>query len=273
MAVSMTAGSTEESTMVTTVQCVKVNHVGVSVRDLASARRFWIEGLGASEHGAFAWPVGTAPADESLATRDTAAEVVLLRTDSAFMELFAFSSPAPGPRDGDAPGVCALDWAVPDVDSAVARAVECGGTQEEAPDGTPVVRCPEGTPVRLVPAAGGVTGLVGIQVRVPVPEVFPFSDVAGPVELDVVPGGRGTRPRAVDLGINHVCLDVTDAQAHRDRGEELGASGVTWHHPVTESSGGAAAVCYGTTHDGVLVELFESRTDEAFFARSRLSHG
>ncbi len=239
-----------------------VNHVGISVRDLDTAHRFWTGALGALDHGAFGWPVGSTPADESLALEGTAAEVVLLRTETAFLELFAFSSPVPEERDEGAPGVRSLTWAVPDVDRAEEAAVHLGGTREAAG----VVRCPDGVPVRLVPATRG-TGLVGVEVQVRAVEGHLLADVPGPVSVTLTPGAASARPRPVDHGVNHVCLDVQGIDAVR------AGSPTRWHHPVTESSGGAAAVCYGTTTDGVLVELLESRSAQAFFHRRHLSHG
>ncbi|MFC6697350.1 hypothetical protein [Nocardioides daphniae] len=96
-----------------------VNHVGVSVRDVAVARDFFIHALGAHDHGGFSWPVGTGPADESLALSGTSAEVALLRTETAFIELLAFGSPTPGERPHGAPGVESLVWAVADVPAAL----------------------------------------------------------------------------------------------------------------------------------------------------------
>lgn len=241
----------------------QINHVGISVQDLERARTFWIEGLGAEFHGAFGWPVGSVGADESLALADTAAEVVLLRTDAAFMELFDFTSPDRGSRPGDAPGVRGLVWAVLDVEAARTHAVEHGGVAGDAPD---VVLCPDRTPVRLVPAGDGPTGLVGVDVQVADPRAFAV-DVTGPVALRTHGGASSAASSPVDLGVNHICLDVSDADVARAQGES-----VAWHHPVTESSGGLARVCYGTTHDGVLVELLESRSPEAFFSRARLAH-
>jgi catechol 2,3-dioxygenase-like lactoylglutathione lyase family enzyme len=226
---------------------VALNHVGVSVADLERARSFWIE-LGALDHGGFAWPVGTAPADESLATAGTAASVSILRTDAAFLELFSFTSPAPAPRPPDAPGVAGLVWAVPP-----------GAATGE-------VTCPDGTAVTLVEAGDGPRGLVGVRVRVAAPAAHPLPPVPGPVGVVVDGGADAAAARPVDLGVNHLCLDVADIATVRS---SL-ASGVRWHHEVTESSGGIAAVCYGTTHDGVLVELLESRSDDAFLARCRL---
>lgn len=256
--------------MTTSSHVLAVNHVGISVGDLAAARRFWVDGLGAADHGAFGWPVGTAPADESLATPGTSAEVQLLRTDAAFMELFAFASPQPRDRASSAPGVCRLTWAVRDVAGGLERAVRHGGRHE----GDDVVLCPAGTPVQLVAATPDApTGLVGVEVRVADPASFPYGSVGGPVDVSVTAGatdsdGVPTPPAAaVDLGVNHLCLDVHGIE---DLRTEDGT--VHWHHPVTESSGGAAAVCYGTTHDGVLVELLESRAGSAFLSRTRLTH-
>ncbi|MFC6152392.1 VOC family protein [Nocardioides yefusunii] len=246
----------------------RVNHVGISVADLDAARTFWIDGLGALEHGAFSWPVGTTPADDSLATSGTAADVVLLRTDAAFMELFAFSSPTPQRRDPRRPGVVSLAWAVEDLALARSRALAHGASMGEQAHH---VRCPDGTDVHLVLAGEGPTGLVAVQVQVEAAAEFPYGDVAGPVVLDVVGGALApdaTGGSNVDLGVNHICLDVDDAHAARAAGQVGGR--VRWHHEVTESSGGIAAVCYGTTHDGVLVELLESRTEQAFFSRTRL---
>lgn len=109
---------------------------------------------------------------------------------------------------------------------------------------------------------------MGVVVRVGVADGHLLSGVPGPVQVTLRPGVAGPTPVPVDLGVNHVCLDVDGIAEVRGS-----VDGVTWHHPVTESSGGAAAVCYGTTGDGVLVELLESRTDEAFLARCRLLHG
>lgn len=238
---------------------IALNHVGVSVADLDRARAFWIDGLGALDHGGFGWPVGTAPADASLATEGTAAEVALLRTDTAFLELFAFSSPVPARRAADAPGVSGLVWAVPDVAAVRARLGYDAGT--------PVV-CPDGTPIELRASDGGPTGLIGVRVRVADPAAHPLPSVPGPVAVSVTGGALAPAARAVDLGVNHLCLDVAAIADVR-----AGLAGVRWHHDVTESSGGIAAVCYGTTDDGVLVELLESRSPDAFLARCRLAHG
>ena len=240
---------------------VALNHVGISVRDLEAARGFWVEALGATPHGAFGWPVGSAPADESLALVDTAAEVVLLRTDVAYMELFAFSSPAPADRPTGSPGVTELTWATGDLAATLRAVTEHGGAVLE----DDLVSCPDGTRIRLVAAVPGRRGLISAEVLVAERAGHPLDGLPGPVSLRLREGARPGHPSPVDHGVNHVCLDVDGIGDVR-----AALRGMRWHHPVTESSGGAAAVCYGTTADGVLVELLESRSDSAFFARCHL---
>lgn len=72
-----------------------------------------------------------------------------------------------------------------------------------------------------------------------VPDVAAAEEAAGQHggRVELVPGATCDRPRPVDLGVNHVRLDV-DGVAQVRAGAEA-----RWHHPVTESSGGAAAVC------------------------------
>jgi hypothetical protein len=172
--------------------------------------------------------VGTSPADESLATKDTAAAVMLLRTDAAFLELFAFSSPTPVARPAASSGVAALAWAVPDVSVVCARL----GIGVDDP-----VRCPDGTPVELRAADSGPTGLIGVTVRVDDPASHRLPTVPGPVSVTVIGGADAQAARPVDLGVNHLCLDVAGIDAVR-----AGLDRVGWHHDVAQSSGGIAAV-------------------------------
>ena len=240
---------------------VGVNHIGVSVADLDTARAFWVA-LGHAEVAAWTWGPGTAPADEALALTGTAASVSILASPSSYLELFAFSAPTPSPRSPAAPGIAEVTVAVADLAATVA-ALESHGHVVTG-DAT---RCPDGTPVRIV--EGGVRGLRRVLLRVPDPQSAPLLAVAPdePVSLEAVAGASGPTPLACDLGANHVCLDVEGIAGVRGSFGD----GIRWHHAVTSSSGGIASVCYGTSVDGVLVELLESHSPDATLSRARLA--
>ncbi len=243
---------------------IGVNHIGVSVRDLGAAAAFW-SAVGFTGHLEFAWPAGTRPADEALGLVDSAAQVAVLRSATSYLELFEFSAPAPAARPEGAPGVCAVEVAVADVSGAVAVLESLGHTVADD-GGTRQVRCPDGTPVTL--REGPVAGLTAVRLRVADPRRSPLARLvpSGAVALRLEPGASRPPSAPCDLGANHVCLDV-DAIADVRSG--LG-DGVAWHHEVTASSGGKASVCYGTTRDGVVVELLESHIPDAALARARL---
>ena len=248
-------------------QVLGVNHIGVSVRDLDAARAFWGV-LGFGPHLEFGWPVGSAPADEALALTGSAAEVVVLRADRSYLELFAFSAPVPAERPGISPGIAGVDVEVADLASALDRLRELG--HEVTHDGAGAwTRCPDATPVRV--GTGPRTGLAQVRVRVAEPGSSPLTGLVGTggVTLGTEPGGTGAVCSPCDLGANHVCLDVSGIDEVR---AGLGTD-VGWHHPVTASSGGVASVCYGTTRDGVVVELLESHSPEAALSRTRLTDG
>ena len=240
---------------------VGVNHVGVSVRDLARSRSFW-EALDFVEVAAWSWGAGTTPADEALGLLDTAASVSILASPAAYLELFAFTSPEPTARSATSPGIAEVTVAVDDL-AATADALAAQGSPVD--DATVV--CPDGTVVRLV--EGGLRGLRRVLLRVPDPQRSPLLAHApdAPVSLDAVAGGTGPPPRPSDLGANHVCLDVEGIVGVRGSFGD----GVRWHHGVTPSSGGIASVCYGTTVDGVLVELLENHSPDASLSRGRLA--
>lgn len=246
-------------------QVLGVNHIGVSVRELDAARAFW-GALGFGPHLEFAWPAGSAPADEALGLVGSAAEVVVLRADRCYLELFAFSAPVPAERPGTAPGITGVAVEVPDLTNALDRLRELG--HEVTDDGAGAwTRCPDATPVHV--GTGPRTGLTQVLVRVTEPGSSPLTGFvdAGPVALRTEPGGTGPVCSPCDLGANHVCLDVSGIDEVRTG---LGAD-VGWHHQVTASSGGVASVCYGTTRDGVVIELLESHAPEAALSRTRLT--
>lgn len=240
---------------------VGINHIGVSVADLDAARAFWTA-LGFAEVAGWTWPVGTTPADEALALTGTSATVAILAAPSSFLELFAFHAPEPQRRDADAPGVAEVTVAVDDLARTTAALADLGRDVVGAR-----TTCPDGTPVLLVEDAP--RGMRRVVLRVTDPAASPLLAVApdDPVSLDAVAGAHGAPARACDLGANHVCLDVEGIVGVRG----AFGDGVAWHHGVTSSSGGIASVCYGTTVDGVLVELLESHSPDATLHRARLA--
>jgi catechol 2,3-dioxygenase-like lactoylglutathione lyase family enzyme len=240
---------------------VAVNHVGVSVADLDAARTFW-GALGFVEVGGWTWGPGTAPADEALGVTGTAATVSILASPTSYLELFAFAAPVAAPRDPTSPGIDEVTVSVADLDATISALRALGHQAEGA-----TTRCPDGTLVRL--RDDGPRGLRRVVLRVPDPAASPLLAVAPdePVALDAVGGASGPVARACDLGANHVCLDVEGIAGVRGA---LG-DGVRWHHQVVASSGGIASVCYGTTVDGVLVELLESHSADATLSRARLA--
>jgi catechol 2,3-dioxygenase-like lactoylglutathione lyase family enzyme len=240
---------------------VGINHIGVSVADLDAARGFW-SALGFTEVAGWTWPVGTAPADEALALQGTSATVAILAAPSSFLELFAFHAPEPAPRDPAAPGVAEVTVAVDDLAATTSALAELG--HEVAGSST---LCPDGTRVHLVEDAP--RGMRRVVLRVADPASSPLLAVApdAPISLDAVAGATGPTALPCDLGANHVCLDVEGIAGVRG----AFGDGVAWHHAVTSSSGGIASVCYGTTVDGVLVELLESHSPDATLHRARLA--
>jgi catechol 2,3-dioxygenase-like lactoylglutathione lyase family enzyme len=315
---------TDAATSLTGARVHGINHVGISVRDLAAARDFWCRVLGFEEFGGFSWPVGTTPADEALGLSGSAAQVALIRAGNMHLELFEFAEPAPtkqsatsvtDPIGRDRAGIAYVAIESRDVRTTLARLESLGinivGGSE---DGWLWVKDPDGNAVAILsgPTRSGrfVDANPPRDESSPTPTPPVFADIAGVDHLglgllgspDVVRDGvrrwsalvgapgppgpddsspwvvrtnnvdlalrksnaRRTDPsqrRACDLGYNHICLDISGISALRD---DLGEDGVRWNHAITESSGGIAAVVYGRSPDGVLVELLENRTNETW---------
>lgn len=240
---------------------VGINHIGVSVADLDAARAFW-SALGFVEVAGWTWGPGTTPADDALALDGTAATVSILAAPSSYLELFAFTSPEPAPRDPAAPGIAEITVAVADLPGTADALARLGHDVVDAE-----TCCPDGTLVRLV--EDGTRGMRRVLLRIADPQSSPLLAVAPdePISLDAVDGATAAPARACDLGANHVCLDVEGIAGVRG----AFGDGVAWHHAITSSSGGIASVCYGTTVDGVLVELLESHSPDATLHRARLA--
>lgn len=78
-----------------------VHHIGVSVPDLAKAREFYIDLLGAEEvpHG-FAWR-DNAAIDAVVGLKGSAAEMFLCRLGNTHLEVFEYAAPRSDPQDPD----------------------------------------------------------------------------------------------------------------------------------------------------------------------------
>lgn len=107
-----------------------VNHVAMSVPDIARAVEFYCGQLGFEKVIETGWPVGTAAADKILAVKDTSARVVHLRTTNLMIELFEFAAGNAARQDPNRPvidhGITHLALAVTDLDAEYARLCAAG---------------------------------------------------------------------------------------------------------------------------------------------------
>lgn len=73
-----------------------IHHVSVHVRDLDRMARFYREAFGFEEVGErFGWDAGQEKLDQILDVPGSAAQGVMLRAGTCYIELFQFSAPAP----------------------------------------------------------------------------------------------------------------------------------------------------------------------------------
>ena len=308
-----------------------INHIGISVRDLAASRSFWCDALGFVEFGDFSWPAGTIPADEALGLNESAAHVSLIRAGNVHLELFEFTAPIGKPQAStsvtdpigrDRAGIAYVAIDSRDVRATLARfeALDInvvGGSDDgwlwvRDPDGNAVAivsgptrsgRVVDANPARessspdpIMPINEDIVGIdhVGIGLLGSADGVSDgvrrWSSILGSRSTDAFSAGQpwvvessnldlafrktsaqSTDPaarRACDLGYNHLCLDVSGVESLH---EQFADEGLAWNHAITESSGGKAAVVYGRTADGVLVELLENRTSDTFMWCGHLS--
>jgi len=77
------------------------HHAALSTPDLDRCIDFYTRFLGCEVAWTFAWPAGTAAADEVTGLADSAARAAMLKLGGSFLEVFEFSSPAPEPARGD----------------------------------------------------------------------------------------------------------------------------------------------------------------------------
>jgi glyoxylase I family protein len=81
------------------------HHTAMSTPDLERLSSFYQKCFGFEPVYEFSWERGIDAFDRMMALKDTAAQVVMLRTGNAFLEIFQFSSPIPRPQQADRPVV------------------------------------------------------------------------------------------------------------------------------------------------------------------------
>ena len=81
------------------------HHAAISTPDLDRSISFYKDVVGCEEAWSFEWPVGTPAADEMTGLTNSAARAVMLKLGETYLEVFAFSSPAPQQRTSTRP-VC-----------------------------------------------------------------------------------------------------------------------------------------------------------------------
>ena len=136
-----------------------LHHVAVATLDIDRLLAFYRDLLGWEAVTDWGWPVGTEAADLITALPGSAARSVMLRHGNAYLELFEYSEPEPGPGDPHRrvcdPGITHLCLDVTEVDAEYERLSAAGMTfhcppQDVAPGvRTTYGRDPDGNVVEL----------------------------------------------------------------------------------------------------------------------------
>ncbi len=101
-----------------------VHHIAVSVPDIARAREFYIDLLGAEEMSPTEWEEGNAFINEIVGLSDCSGRQFMARLGNAFIEVFEYLTPRAPPQDENRPvnrfgythfglQVADIDWSCP----------------------------------------------------------------------------------------------------------------------------------------------------------------
>lgn len=116
-----------------------LHHVAVSVPDLAIARRFYIDLLGATEVSTLDWGEGNAMINAIVGLPDSAARVFLARLGNTYIEVFEYLTPRSPAQAPDRPvnlyGYTHICLQVADIQAVYARLVEAGIRFHTPPQG------------------------------------------------------------------------------------------------------------------------------------------
>ncbi|WP_380879579.1 hypothetical protein ACFB49_23070 [Sphingomonas sp. DBB INV C78] len=107
-----------------------VHHVAVSVPDIARAREFYIDLLGAEELAQTEWEEGNVFINEIVGLPDCSGRQFMARLGNAFIEVFEYLTPRSTAQDENRPvnrfGYTHFGLQVADIDLVYARMVEAG---------------------------------------------------------------------------------------------------------------------------------------------------
>lgn len=107
-----------------------VHHVSVSVPDLAKAREFYLDLLGAEEVSAVEWEAGNAFIDDIVGLKESAGKQFVARLGNIYIEAFEYLSPRAPAQDADRPvnrgGYTHFALQVSDIDAVYRRMVDAG---------------------------------------------------------------------------------------------------------------------------------------------------
>jgi catechol 2,3-dioxygenase-like lactoylglutathione lyase family enzyme len=108
----------------------RFHHAAISTPDLDRSIAFYRDRLGFEVVAEFAWPRGTAAADEVMGLRDSSGRAAMLRLGDVRLELFEFATPSAHPSDPARPvsdhGITHLCFEVDDVQAEYERLLALG---------------------------------------------------------------------------------------------------------------------------------------------------
>jgi catechol 2,3-dioxygenase-like lactoylglutathione lyase family enzyme len=107
-----------------------LHHASITTGDIDRLTRFYRDILGFEIVRETSWNGGSAVADAIYALRDTAVQMVMLKTTNAYLELFKFNNPVGAPVDANRPvcdqGVTHICLNVSDIHAEYARLSAAG---------------------------------------------------------------------------------------------------------------------------------------------------
>ena len=148
------------------------HHPGINVPDLDAGVAFYRRLLGWEVVGRSAWKADNEHFNQIVGLQGSAARLCMLKGANAYLELFEYSAPALGgeapAKPANEPGIRHLAFLVSDVEEALRRCVELGGSKMNDPSAVPgraaAVYCrdPFGNLLELVESFGGFPELIGV---------------------------------------------------------------------------------------------------------------